>query len=109
MEAIKKELCTLETVELQLLGSLHKLQSGNKEGLRDVETIARRVKASCKSLRAKIEVVEIEVVETDMKKQRKTAMELNALNSKLQSELDNSKSFLQDESWVEIESEPEQK
>ena len=67
----------METMELQLLGSLYKLQYGNKEGFKDLEIIARRVKASCNSIRAKIEVLEKEI-----NKQKKSELELKALNSK---------------------------
>ena len=107
METIKKESGTMETMELQLLGSLHKLQCGNKEGFKDVKIIAERVKTSCKSIRAKIEVVEKEI-----SKQTKTEMELKALNSKLESKLNNSKSILEeylDESWVENDDDNEKK
>ncbi len=70
MEGIKKELAVMETVELQLLGSLHKLQSGNNQGLKDIDTIASRIKASCKSVRAKLDVVERRMVNGKKKRNR---------------------------------------
>ena len=60
----------METMELQLLGSLYKLQYGNKEGFKDLEIIAERVKASCNSRRAKLEVLEKEI-----NKQKKSELE----------------------------------
>jgi poly(A) polymerase Pap1 len=116
MEGIKKELAVMETVELQLLGSLHKLQSGNNQGLKDIDTIASRIKASCKSMRAKLDVVERRMVN-----EKKSAIELQreldkvkASNMKLEIDLNKSTSLLEecfDESWVENEDsgEPEQK
>ena len=52
----------METVELQILGSLHKNQRCKvqraKEQEMDIETVDRKRKASCKSIKMKLEVLE---------------------------------------------------
>lgn len=59
MEDIKKSLGYLETIELQILGGLHKLKRGNKnEGEHDIEKVARKCKANCKSMQIKLDSVQ---------------------------------------------------
>lgn len=68
MENMKNVLDNLETVELQILGGLQKITSGHqKEGRADLEKVARRTKASVKSLQAKCTLVEQE--RTNMRKE----------------------------------------
>ena len=59
MEDIKKSLEILETIELQILRELHKITNGNSsEGQKDIEKIARKSKAACKSIKIKLKTIE---------------------------------------------------
>lgn len=92
MEDIKKGLDMLETVELQILGSLYKIKSGNKEGEKDIETVARKCKATCKLLKFKMGVLEKELKD-EKKKNSELSNELNKITGekrKLETELNNS-------------------
>ena len=52
MEGLKRELKMLETVELQILGALHKIKGARRnEGETDIEIVARKCKASFKSIK----------------------------------------------------------
>ena len=62
MQDIKREVEMLETVELQLLGGLHKINRGNKDaGQADMEKVAKQCKARCKSIKCKLEMLEKEL------------------------------------------------
>ena len=62
MEGLKRELKMLETVELQVLGALHKIKGARcNEGETDIETVAGKCKASCKSIKIELEVLEKEL------------------------------------------------
>ena len=64
MEVIKNEIQMVEKIELQILGNLQQVKSGNwKEGEKNIETIARKCKASCKSMKAKLQVIEKKMVD----------------------------------------------
>lgn len=54
MENISPILANLETIELQILGSLFKIKSNNvNDGVHDLEGTARRLKAMVKSLKCR--------------------------------------------------------
>ena len=56
----------LETLELQILGSLHKMKGGNwKEGEKNIEAVARKCKATCKSIKIKLENLEKQMIRTE--------------------------------------------
>ena len=109
MQEIKRGLDMLETVELQILGSLHKINSGNMEGGKDIETVARKCKVTCKSLKLKIGLIE-KKLENEKQKNHKLTNEVKKIQEekrKLESELNDSKSLLTsyfDESLEDFES-----
>ena len=94
MEGIKRELKMLETVELQILGGLHKMKSLRcKEGETDIETVARKCKASCKSIKIKLEVLEKEL--KDLNDLKEKNQQLIKENEKLRADLANSQSLVE--------------
>lgn len=107
MEDIKKSVEILETIELQILGGLHKIKNGNfSEGEKDIEKVSRKSKATCKSIKIKLTIMEKEikkikeenrklVEETKMYKNIKTEMtKLQKEKTKIQEELNQSQNFL---------------
>ena len=84
----------LETVELQILGALHKIKGARcNEGETDIETVARKCKASCKSIKIKLEVLEKELNDLDHLKEKN--QQLIKQNEKLRADLTNSQSLLE--------------
>ena len=70
MDNVISILNNLETVELQILGSLFKIKSKHaEEGVNDLEVTARKLKGSVKSLQCKIRKAsqEMEVMKTENK------------------------------------------
>ena len=77
MEDIKKSLDILETIELLILGGLHKITKGkSSEGQQDIEKIARKSKAACKSIKIKLNTIE-----KDMKNLQEENKKLREENS----------------------------
>ena len=94
MEGLKRELKMLETVELQILGALRKIKGARRnEGQTDIETVARKCKASCKSIKIKLEVLEKELNDLDHLKEKN--QQLIKQNEKLRADLTNSQSLLE--------------
>ena len=100
MEEAKKDLDKLETYELQILGSLHKLTEGKSDGKTDMEGVARKLKATTKSLKYKIqnmdttmqktqqeEHAKVKKMEKEMAKIKKEVNSLRQENRKLKDEV----------------------
>ena len=77
-------------MELQILGALHKICN---EGETDIETVARKCKASCKSIKIKLEVLEKEL--NDLNHLKEKNQQLIKQNEKLRADLTNSQSLLE--------------
>ena len=92
MEGLKRELKMLETVELQILEALHKIKGARcNEGETDIETVARKCKASCKPIKIKLEVLEKEL--NDLNHLKEKNQQLIKQNEKLRADLTNSQSL----------------
>lgn len=90
MEDIKKSLGYLETIELQILGGLHKMKQGNKnEGEHDIEKVARKCKANCKSMEIKLQSVQkqMKVLKDENEKLREENKHVKSEKIKLEKEL----------------------
>lgn len=61
MESIKRELERMEHFELQILGCLYQIEHEKPAALRNLEQLAKRIKACNQSLKAKATVVENEI------------------------------------------------
>ena len=71
IEGLKREMKMLETVELQILGVLLKIKGARcNEGQTDLETVARKCKAFCKSIKVKLEVLEKELNDLNHPKEK---------------------------------------
>ena len=91
---LKREMKMLETVELQILGALLKIKGARcNEGQTDIETVARKCKASFKSIKIKLEVLEKEL--NDLNHLKEKNQQLIKQNEKLWADLTNSQSLLE--------------
>lgn len=89
----------LETIELQILGGLHKIKSGNStEGEKDIEKVSRKSKASCKSIKIKLNMIEKEMknLKDENKKLHKENKKLAAYKTET-TKLKKEKSDIQEE------------
>ena len=99
MEEAKKELNKLKTYELQILCSLHKFTQGKSDGATYMEGVARKLNATTKSLKFKVqntdstlqktrqeEHAKLKEMETEMANIKKEMNSLRQENRKLKYE-----------------------
>lgn len=111
MDRIKKDLQSMEAVELQLLGVLFKLQHNDKQSWSDLQTISRRIKACCCSMRCKLQILEKEMAD-NLEQKRILSKEVQKMKEEkddIESQLNDSQAILHEfinESYDEVEEQP---
>ena len=104
MDNVIPILNNLETVELQILGSLFKIKSKQAdEGIKDLEVTARKLKGSVKSLQCKVQKAsqDMEKLKTENKQLTMLKEENSSLKRKLEEKEEKEKKHKQDYNMLE--------